>query len=157
MNYTANNLFLAIEQSDLQSVKNYLSDQSIDVEDNYKRTALLNASFSGESTILNWLINQGANLSHQDVNGYTALHFCAQEGHIDCAKLLLNNSADPNILDAHGNSPAWVAVMNWDGGKNFDLLKLLVEHGADLQLKNAAGRSVMELLPEKIKFDLGIH
>jgi ankyrin repeat protein len=129
----------------------------VDVEDNYKRTPLLNASFSGKANIVSWLIAQKANLNHQDVNGYTALHFCAQEGHLDCAKVLLTHSADPNIRDAHGNSAAWVAVMNWRGGSNFEMLKILLGSGADLEVKNVAGRSVMDLLPEKIKFDLGIH
>ena len=155
--YTTETLFIAIENNDQDAIQAHLKQHGIDAPDNFGRTALLNAAFSGNLAVVTWLIANGANLSHQDKNGYTALHFAAQEGHTETVALLLKNGANKDTQDKHGNTPSWVALLNWGGGKNFNALKTLVEHKANLTLKNNAGRCTLDLIPEKLKFDLGIE
>ncbi|QJX48981.1 ankyrin repeat domain-containing protein [Hymenobacter taeanensis] len=77
---------------------------SIDACDGYGRTGLLWAAFYGNSSILNWLIDNGANVQHQDRNGYCALHFAGQEKQLACAGLLLQHGADLELADRHGNT-----------------------------------------------------
>lgn len=55
--------------------------------------------------MVNLLINYGIDVNHQDVDGCTALHFAICDEQYDLAKLLLNNGADPAIVDKRGESP----------------------------------------------------
>ena len=151
-----NKLFIDIQKGDLNAVKSFLEANNIDICDNYNRTALMNACLYGKDEIVEWLLGKGADVNLQDKNGYTALHFSAQEMFASCTQKLLASGANPNIQDVHGNTPPWVAIMNWGGGKNFDNLKSLIDNNADLAIKNNAGRAGIDLIPEKIKFDLGL-
>ena len=103
------------------------------------------------------LLEKKAAIDTKDKNGYTALHFAAQEAHAEAARILLEHNADPDIKDKHGNTPAWVAIMNWKAGKNLETLKQLVKHKADLTIKNDAGRTAVDLIPPAIKTQLEIE
>lgn len=105
---------------------------------------------------MEWLIEMKANIHRQDKNGYTALHFAAQEGHLDAVNLLIAKGAILDTKDKHGNTAAWVAVMDWQGGKNSQVLRKLIDAGADLSLKNNAGRSVLDIVPEEQQQEFGI-
>lgn len=149
-------LFIDIQKGNIDNVKSFLETKDINITDNFKRTALINAALYNQTSIIQWLLDQGAAINLQDKNGYTALHFSAQEANIDSTKLLLENKANPNIQDIHGNTPAWVAIMNWKAGANFDTLDQLVKNNADLTIKNNANRSALDLIPEQIKQKLKI-
>ncbi|KAJ3434929.1 ankyrin repeat ph and sec7 domain containing protein secg-related [Anaeramoeba flamelloides] len=64
--------------------------------------------------------------------------------HLPNIKLFLKNGADPNLKSAGGNAPLHNALIY--GSLNLDLLKLLVEYGADLNLKNKYGLTLLTLL-----------
>jgi ankyrin repeat protein len=117
---------------------------------------LLNSALYGNLSLIHWLLEKGADINHVDIIGYTALHFAAQETHTNVVKFLLEHGAIPNIQDKNGNTPAWVAIMYWNGGKNFDTLQALINSKADLTLKNKANRAAIDMIPEKIKVQLGI-
>lgn len=128
-----------VEDSDLNKIKSLIESHGIDAYDPDKRTLLIWASIYGKIELLNWLIENKANINYQDKNGYTGLHFAAQEKNIDVTNLLLINQANPNIVDAHGNSPLWTAILNSKG--NFVIVKLLMNYGADANHKNRYDRS----------------
>lgn len=151
-----NHLFLDIQKGDLQKVQVFLLEKGIDVVDNFKRTALMNAALYNQAEIITWLLEQKANLNLQDKNGYTALHFSAQEAAIESTRLLLKHGADPNIGDQHQNTPAWVAIMNWKGGINKETLEELVTYKANLTLKNNYNRAAIDLIPSAIRQELGL-
>ncbi|MFZ2899303.1 MAG: ankyrin repeat domain-containing protein [Saprospiraceae bacterium] len=149
-------LFLDIEEGNDQKVYKILEELGIDARDSYLRTPLINATFYGKIGLMRWLIEKGADVDAQDKNGYTALHFAAQEVKPDCIQILLDHNANPNIKDVHGNTPAWVAVMNWKAGKNFDSLFKLVQANADLKIRNNANRNAYDIIPDSIKQKLGV-
>lgn len=151
-----NHLFIDIQAGALEKVQTFLLEKGIDSVDDFNRTALMNAALYNKTDLISWLISQHANLNLQDKNGYTALHFSAQEAHINCTKLLLDNDADPNIGDHNNNTAAWVAIMNWMGGKNFDTLKELIKNKANLTIKNKSNRAAIDLIPNAIKEKLGL-
>lgn len=124
-------------------IEKIINIHGIEAFDGDKRTAIIWSSFFGQIEILKWLINKGANVNHQDKIGYSSLHFCGQEQNIEVAKILLENGADPNILDEHDNSPLWTALFNSKG--KFDLVRLLRLKGADPNPKNKHGRSPNDL------------
>ena len=78
-----------------------------------------------------------------DRAGMTPLHFAAQACSLDAAAALIAAGAPVNATDSHGNGPLWTAIYNSD--ERGDVVRLLIEHGADLDHKNRAGRSPRDL------------
>ncbi len=55
------------------------------------------------------LIEAGADVNKPCEHGRTALHMAAAWGHVDVVQLLLENGANPTIIDDHGMTPPDVA------------------------------------------------
>lgn len=83
-----------------------------------------------QKEILQWLIDNGANLNLQTTNGDTPLHFGVKLAEPDLAilGLLLEHGANPNILDMNDRMPMWYAIKYL----NLNYVKLLGAYGADL-------------------------
>jgi len=118
------------DRYDNESVKKILSETGIEATDGYLRTALILATLHKNEDLLSWLIEQGANVNHQDRNGDSALHFAGQEKNEAAAKLLLKAGADLNVVDIHGNAPLWRAVFN--ARDDLRIVNLYVQGGANL-------------------------
>lgn len=88
------------------------------------------------------LIKRGIDLNFQDGKAMTALHYCANYGALSTAFQLIQYDANIDIVDNFGNQPLWYAVFKAQG--KYDLVKLLVENGADCGHKNNAGRSPLD-------------
>jgi ankyrin repeat protein len=56
-------------------------------------------------------------------------------------EILLGSGADINLKDSSGYTPLFYAVLN----KNFKLVKLLVEHGANIDVCDNEGRFLMSI------------
>ena len=132
-----------IEKQDNEEVKRILTETGIDAGDSYLRTALLWAAFYDNSNLLNWLIDNQADVNRQDRNGYSALHFAAQEKRVEVAKLLLEAGAQIDVLDIHGNTPLWTAVFSAKG--DMRLVQLYVQSGANLDSLNKYQRAPRQL------------
>ena len=89
MMINAENMFLHIQKRENEVLKDFLSKNGIETIDSEGRTALINAAFYNNIDLLEWLINQGADIDAKDYIGYTALHFACQEGHIDSVKFII--------------------------------------------------------------------
>lgn len=78
-----------------------------------------------------------------DVNGFTPLHFAAQERAADVARVLLDHGADVDRANVHGNTPLFTAVFNSRGDGS--VIGLLRAHGADPLRENDSGRTPLGL------------
>jgi ankyrin repeat protein len=143
--------FIDIEKGNNESVIKLLKEMGVDAFDRYKRTVLINAAFSGNLELMEWCLDNKANINHRDNGGMSALHFAAQEGRPDVAKHLVKKGAELDIKDAQGKSPFLTALLNWNGGKNKPMIIFLLESGADPFLKNDYKVSPFDVMSDELK------
>jgi ankyrin repeat protein len=80
------------------------------------------------------------------------LHFAAQEGSVEVARLLLSGGADVDSVDEHGNTPLMTAVFESRG--RGDVIELLRANGADPRKGNARGQTPVGLARLIANFDV---
>ena len=68
-------------------------------------TALHFAVEKGNKKMVERLLESGANVSAQTINGNTPLHSLLRAEQRDIVKLLLDKGADINVKNGNGNSP----------------------------------------------------
>ncbi|KAK6983588.1 ankyrin repeat domain-containing protein 50 [Biomphalaria glabrata] len=147
--------------------------------DDHGRTALIASVQTKLSLeVLKYLLNKGANVNHSDNNGWTALNLAAKTHNLAFSHLLLKHSADVDLKTYSGHTPLHNAIGNShlaelllvyranvnarDESGDTPLLlvsnytcgleqiaKLLIDHGADLNIRNNAGMSALDLATEK--------
>jgi uncharacterized protein len=102
-------------------------------------TALTVTAWHGNQVLVSFLLEKGAQINRQ---GWTALHYAAGAGHKDLVKFLLDQSA---YIDAHSpnqTTPLMMAARE----RRTDIVRLLLEEGADPSQKNQAGLSAADYL-----------
>jgi uncharacterized protein len=138
----------AIRNEDENRAVALIESSETDVLDGNARTPLIWAATFNRQRLVRWLIDRGAFIDHQDRIGYSALHFVAQEKHVEIATCLLNAKASIELRDIHGNTPLWTAIFS--AGADLRVVSLLFEHGANLDNKNNAGMTIRELAKARI-------
>ncbi len=97
--------------------------------------------FNNENVESNFLENTNNHLKMENKREISEKIFlCVKDGHISNVESLLQNSnVDPNLQTEYGETPLIVAS-TW-GQK--DMVRLLLEHGADLNLQTEQGTALM--------------
>ncbi|KAK5606499.1 hypothetical protein CRENBAI_020106 [Crenichthys baileyi] len=91
------------------------------------------------------LLQRGASVNYQDVNGRTALSYACEKGYLDAVKILVQNGADPEILDSWGNTPLmYAAVADHTLVVEF-LVRAFKRLGLQIDRQNRAGNSAVEV------------
>ncbi|KAL7901866.1 ankyrin repeat protein [Trichoderma sp. SZMC 28014] len=105
--------------------------------DKYERDdeAILLASRSGRTTIVNLLLIHGASATSRSKHGRFPLLVAAENGHEAVAKLLIDNGADVNASDGNGLTPLSWALRNGHEA----VAKLLIDNGADVNANDPNG------------------
>ena len=129
-----------------------------DIRDAHGNTPLHNAARRPEAARMYnpmpILIAKYKSLNARNEFGRTALFVAVQRGNKSDVQSLLGAGADPNIADNHGHSPAHVAaikagVRNSKVGDSFvSMIEVLASRGANLESKDAKGRSVADCLKQ---------
>ena len=84
---------------------------------------------------------------------WTPLHFACQNYDFESVKLLLDNGSEIDPIDNYGNSPLFKAIFNCRNNKG-DLIKYLIEKGAQSNLKNHSGVSPVDLANNIANFNI---
>jgi ankyrin repeat protein len=94
-------------------------------------TALHAAAANGFPTLVSLLLEKGAMIDTTSGRG-TALQLACRIGSIDCASILLEKGANPNVRSdgVFGEPPIITAVRNDD----VEMVDLLIKYGADVDL-----------------------
>ncbi|XP_065316753.1 uncharacterized protein LOC135925391 isoform X1 [Gordionus sp. m RMFG-2023] len=91
-----------------------------------KRTAVIFAASQGHSLLLKHLINEGANITALDKQGWSALHWACYNGHTDvCLYLVKKAHFLLNIVDKLGRTPLHLAAHT---GRNI-IVEMLIDIG----------------------------
>lgn len=114
---------------------------NINIRDNQQDNPLLYAGAEGKLDFLRAAIAAGADTTITNRYGGTALIPAADRGHVEIVReLLLNSDVDVNHINNLGWTALLEAVILGDGGKNHqEIVKLLIEHGADVNLADRNG------------------
>lgn len=93
------------------------------------KTGLLLASWLGRSSIVKFLIDNGADVDTSDTNGRTPLHLATYAGKYECVKILLDAGAQVNAWDlTHSVTPIHCAASRG----HLSCLKILIQKGAEV-------------------------
>jgi ankyrin repeat protein len=134
-------LVLAIKDRSYGVIDVLLSAKGTDVDLSNKNgeTPLMMAAINGDLPLVQTLVLK--NRAQLDHISWTPLHYACAKGHLDVAQFLLANGAIVDSLSLGGTTPLMMAVQS---GNEY-LVKLLLDKGANLQLRNEAGFSAIDI------------
>ncbi|WP_201289978.1 ankyrin repeat domain-containing protein [Erysipelothrix urinaevulpis] len=141
-------LMIAVQSNDIETAK-YLIDQGANVNmlDSLHDTPYLYAGAEGRLEILDYMY-QNAEIDYDIRNRYggNTLIPAAEKGHIDTVRLILDYGKEPiDLQNNFGYTALIEAVALGDGSEVYqDIVKLLIEHGADPTLQDNSQKSAID-------------
>lgn len=96
------------------------------------------ASYNGHTKLVELLIDKGADVNMVDELTRNALMYASSGPFPNTVKVLLKAGADPNLTDDEQN---WTPAMMAAAEGQLEVLKVLVENGADLEMVDVDGES----------------
>ena len=135
-------IFYIVKNGLYEQYLNLITSIDINCQNQYGQNLLQEAIESNIDEIAIDLVNRKIDVNHQDIKGFSSLHYCAQYCNMRVAELLLKDNAYINIEDSYGNNPLWTAVFNARG--NYQMVELFIKYGADAHNKNKANRSPID-------------
>jgi ankyrin repeat protein len=118
-------------------------------------TPLILAAGHGNLGVIKLLISHGAELDTV-AKGGSALSTACEEGHLSCAKWLINAGADINLQDEKEATPLYLSIAN----NRIDVAKLLLAHQATIDLSSlqaAARHGSREILDMLLRSSADIN
>ncbi|PRP78428.1 signal-induced proliferation-associated 1-like protein 1-like [Planoprotostelium fungivorum] len=124
------------------------------------QTPLHVAADHGRFDIVYQLLTRGANVDSRDKQEWTPLH-CSAKGttpeHLTTSSLLVTRGANPNAVNINHATPIHYIIRRPYSEELIEVLSLMIEKGAILDLRNALGESplmnaVSACLTESVRF-----
>jgi ankyrin repeat protein len=134
------NFLSAAETGKLEEVKRYIHQGGmVDVTDADGWTALMKASYQGHYDIVEYLLENEANVNAKNKHGRTAL-ISASAWHPSIVKLLVRKGANVNVADNRGRT----ALMQATYFYKLEIINFLINSGADLNIKDNDDRTALD-------------
>jgi uncharacterized protein len=132
-------LYTALQEGSLKAAETLVAWPKTNVEwrTPQDESPLMMAALKGHTEMVRKLIARGA-----DVNkpGWTPLHYAATNGHLKIMEILLEEHAFIDAQSPNGTTPLMMAAHYGTPAA----VKLLLEAGADTQMKNELGLSAVD-------------
>lgn len=142
--YKTSPLMLACRRNDLVSVQKILAKQvNIDQEDDDKTTALCYASRNDadDTKILELLVKKGAKVNIPNAYGRNPLIEAVFSNSLKKVSFLLKNGA---VINRKSNGFGGVsAISEAVSGEHLEMVKLLIDQGADISITRDGGETVL--------------
>ncbi|MBU3606727.1 ankyrin repeat domain-containing protein [Polynucleobacter sp. MWH-Creno-3A4] len=134
-------LLLAIKDNSDKVIDVLLSNQNIDVDLSNKNgeTPLMIASIQGNLPLVKRLVEK--NHAAIDHIAWTPLHYASARGQVSVAEFLLSEGAIVDSRSLNDTTPLMMAVQSG----NEQMVKLLLDKGADIQLRNSLGFTAIDI------------
>mgnify|MGYP000535365496 CR=1 FL=1 len=132
-------LLVALQSGSLKSAVLLAQEPQtrVEVSNPNNESALMMAALHNQIEVATVLIERGAEVNRK---GWTPLHYAATRGHIAMMRLLLENSAYIDAESPNGTTPLMMAAMYGSP----EAVKVLIQAGADLNIKNQLGLSALD-------------
>lgn len=101
--------------------------------------ALMLAAFDGELALVKNLVLEKKAAVNKP--GWAPIHYAATNGHLDITQFLMANGAQVNSLSPSETTPLMMSI----GSGNDQLIKYLLDNGADLRLRNHEGYTAIDV------------
>jgi ankyrin repeat protein len=141
---------IAIRKNNAELLDTFLSDKwllPVNIHNKESQTGLMIACAVKAKNTANVLINRNAVLDARDTTGWTALHYAANSGSLDCVKLLIQHKIDIKAKTNNGQTPLHLACNNW---RHLKLIKFLIEEQkADPAVTCNEGKTILHYAAEK--------
>merc|ERR1712098_796590 len=144
-----------IEEVMMEMVENFDAEQSGARMSggSFKRTFLMVAAEEGSTKVIRKLIEKGAKMEAQDVNGYTALHYAAKAGKGPPCKELIEKGANVNAQTKRGTTPLMHAAYR----AHAEVVKILLDGGANSKIKDHLGDTALMRARENCREIIKAH
>jgi len=141
-------LLEAAKAGDLELVKKLVATNLHAVNcrdvDGRHSTPLHFAAGYNRVSVVEYLLEHGADVHAKDKGGLVPLHNACSYGHYEVTELLIKHGACVNVADLWKFTPLHEAASK---GK-FEICKILLKHGADPEKKNRDGHTPLDLVKE---------
>ncbi|KAM6228212.1 ankyrin repeat family A protein 2-like [Spheniscus humboldti] len=117
------------------------SENVINHKNEEEFTPLMWAAAHGQIAVVEFLLQNGADLQILGKGCESALSLACSKGYTDIVKMLLDCGVDVNEYDWNGGTPLLYAVH----GNHVKCVKILLESGADPTIETDAGYNSMDL------------
>ena len=112
------------------------------------------AAWQDQPAIMQLLLQSGANVDAKGEGGNTPLHYVAKNGALEAAKILINWRANIDAQNASGETPVVVAT-HGETPECLEVGRLLVDHGAKLDLVSAVRLGLVQEVRELLRSGVG--
>ncbi|XP_033632864.1 poly [ADP-ribose] polymerase tankyrase-1-like [Asterias rubens] len=136
-------LFESCRNGDITRVKKLANPTNVNARDTAgrKSSPLHFAAGFGRKDVVEFLLQNGANVHSRDDGGLIPLHNACSFGHAEVVTLLLKHGADANARDNWNYTPLHEAAIK---GK-IDVCIVLLQNGADPNIRNTDGKTALDL------------
>jgi len=110
---------------------------NIEIVDRVGENAMMMAALNNDVAIVKLLIEKGAEVNKK---GWAPLHYAAANGNDDVVQILIDHSAYVDAGSPNDTTPLMMAAR----GNHISTIKLLLDNGADLNVKNQIGMNALD-------------
>jgi len=147
----------AIQSNNIAKVEELvnLNLRYVTVANSVGETPLYMAAYFGHLAIINYLVDNGADINLQEPRaGWSPLHMAISQGKTDVVEYFINQGADWNMQTRYGDTPLILAFRKNKNNSHLEIIKMLLIVGADITIENTIGQNVLYYAEEQNNAEL---